>query len=558
MHQPLQVQVCCISAAPSDRDATPPPRLDTPTQCESPTEAISEAATDTPRAQHLISVSLCCCFSSDMDVLTLLLILLSLLLLFWRRYKKRLDLPPGPFPLPLLGNILQGKAVLYESYRKLSEQYGPVFTVWLGSTPVVVLCGYEVLKDALIDHAHLFGARGSLPITERLTKGYGIVGVNGERWKQMRRFAVTTLRNFGMGKRSMEERIQEEALHLVQAIQQAGGERLDPLDLLERSVNNIINLVVFGRRWDYEDKQCLKYLSITNSLIGLIRSPLGLIYSAFPRIMRYLPGPHQKIFQDSDVLTSFFREQIHSHWNTLDFDSPRDFIDCFLIKANEEKDLNESEFCSDNLVYSILDLYVAGTETTTNTMQFALLVMMKYPHIQVKVQMEIDKAVGSDRLPGVADRAHMHYTNAVIHEIQRFLDLVPMALPHMVTEDTVFRGFNIPKGTTVIPILGSALWDPGHWKSPEELNPEHFLNEKGQFCNQAAFIPFSAGKRICPGEGLARMEIFIFFTALLQKFTIRAANSTDTFNLGTLRRAFRKKGLFYQLRAIPRTCTVEN
>ncbi|OCT68830.1 cytochrome P450 2A13 [Xenopus laevis] len=496
-----------------------------------------------------------------MEVLTLLLsllILLSIVLMSWRRHKKRLDLPPGPVPLPLLGNVLQGNTKLYESHRKLSKQYGPVFTIWMGSTPAVVLCGYEVLKDALIIHSHQFGARGSMPVTERLSKGYGIIGVNGERWKQMRRFVLTTLRNFGMGKRSMEEKIQEEVQHLVQAVEQTGGELLDPLDLLERSVNNIINFTVFGRRWDYEDKQCLKYLNITNSLIGFIRSPLGVTYAAFPRIMRYLPGPHQKIFQDSEVLTSFFHEQIRFHWNTLDSDSPRDLIDCFLIKSNEEKDLNESEFCTENLVHSIQNLYVAGTETTTNTLQFGLLVMLKYPHIQAKVQMEIDKIVGSDRLPGLADRAQMHYTNAVIHEIQRFLDLVPMALPHMLTEDTVFRGFNIPKGTTVIPILGSALWDPALWKTPEEFNPGHFLDEKGQFCSRAAFIPFSAGKRICPGEGLARMEIFLFFTTLLQKFAIRPASPTDTFNLGILRRAFRKKGLFYQMRAIPRTCTEEN
>ncbi|OCT66410.1 hypothetical protein XELAEV_180426616mg, partial [Xenopus laevis] len=82
-------------------------------------------------------------------------------------------------------------------------------------------------------------------------------------------------------------------------------------------------------------EQCLKYLNITKSLIGFIRSPLGVTYAAFPRIMWYLPGPHQKIFQDSEELTSFYHDQIRSHWNTLNSDSPRDFIDCFLIKSNE-------------------------------------------------------------------------------------------------------------------------------------------------------------------------------------------------------------------------------
>ncbi|XP_012825132.2 cytochrome P450, family 2, subfamily C, polypeptide 8, gene 2 isoform X1 [Xenopus tropicalis] len=444
-----------------------------------------------------------------MEPLTIFLCLfIFLLLLFtWKTHKRRVQLPPGPYPLPLLGNVLQGITVLYDSYRKLSEQYGPVFTVWLGSTPMVVLCGYEVLKDALINHSQEFGARGAFPVPERLTDGY--------------------------------------------------GEAFDPLYLLGRAVNNIINLIVFGRRWDYKDKMMIKLFNIINSILLFLRSPLGVIYSALYQIMQHLPGPHQKIFHDSETVKSFIREQINSHKETLDSDSPRDYIDCFLIKANQEKDHHSSEFSQENLVNTVFDFFVAGTETATNTIQFSLLVIITYPHIQAQVQKEIDKVVGPDRLPGIADRAQMPYTNAVIHEIHRFLDLVPLSLPHMATQDTVCRGFRIPKGTTVIPLIGSALCDPAHWETPEEFNPEHFLNQNGEFYIPPAFMPFSAGKRVCLGEGLARMEIFLFFTALLQKFTIRVANQTDTFNLRTLRRAFRKKGLFYQLRAMPRTCTVE-
>eukprot|EP00079_Xenopus_tropicalis_P029601 XP_012825132.1 PREDICTED: cytochrome P450, family 2, subfamily C, polypeptide 8, gene 2 isoform X2 [Xenopus tropicalis] len=444
-----------------------------------------------------------------MELLTIFLCLfIFLLLLFtWKTHKQRVQLPPGPYPLPLLGNVLQGITVLYDSYRKLSEQYGPVFTVWLGSTPMVVLCGYEVLKDALINHSQEFGARGAFPVPERLTDGY--------------------------------------------------GEAFDPLYLLGRAVNNIINLIVFGRRWDYKDKMMNNLFNIINSILLFLRSPLGVIYSALYQIMQHLPGPHQKIFHDSEKVKSFIREQINSHKETLDSDSPRDYIDCFLIKANQEKDNHLSEFSQENLVNTAFDFFIAGTETTTNTIQFSLLVIITYPHIQAQVQMEIDKVVGPDRLPGIADRAQMPYTNAVIQEIHRFLDLAPLSLPHMATQDTVFRGFRIPKGTTVIPLIGSALWDPAHWETPEEFNPEHFLNQNGEFYIPPAFMPFSAGKRVCLGEGLARMEIFLFFTALLQKFTIRVANQTDTYNLRTLRRAFRKKGLFYQLRAIPRTCTVE-
>ncbi|OCT68831.1 cytochrome P450 2C20 [Xenopus laevis] len=495
-----------------------------------------------------------------MELLTMFLCLsiFLLLLLTWKIYKKRIQLPPGPFPLPLLGNVLQGTTVLYDSYRELSEQYGPVFTVWLGSTPMVVLCGYEVLKDALINHSQEFGARGSSPVPERLTNGYGVISTNGLRWQQLRRFSATTFRNIGIGKRSMEERMQDEVRHLIQAVQDTGGEAFNPLNVLGRAVNNIINLMVFGKRWDYKNKTMLRLFNIVNDILLFLRSPLGVTYAALNQIMRHLPGPHQKVFRESEIAKSFIREQINSHRNTLDSEYPRDYIDCFLIKADQEKDLHSSEFIQENLVNTIFDFFVGGTETTTNTIQFSLLVIITHPCVQARVQKEIDKVVGPDRLPGIADRVHMPYTNAVIHEIQRFLDLVPLSLPHMATQDTVFRGFKIPKGTTVIPLIGSALWDPAQWETPEEFNPEHFLNQNGEFYMRPAFMPFSAGKRVCLGEGLARMEIFLFFTALLQKFTIRAANQTDTFDLRTLRRAFRKKGLFYEMRAIPRTYTAEN
>ncbi|XP_071968574.1 cytochrome P450 2A13-like [Engystomops pustulosus] len=482
-----------------------------------------------------------------------LFLLISLLITTWRIQRRRLSLPPGPAPLPFLGNLFQGSFVLYESYLKLSKEYGPVFTVWLGNSPVVVLCGYSVVKDALINNSHRFGDRGYLPITGRMANGYGIISTNGERWRHTRRFAVTVLRNFGMGKRSMEQRVQEESENLLKAMEAECGEPFNPQAVLGWAVNNVINLVVFGKRWDYKDKTFLKLLNVTNDLFNFVRSPLGAAYVAFERIMKHLPGRHQKVFQECEGMKSFIREQIESHRKTLNPDLPQDFIDCFLIRAKQENEMNCEEFSVDNLVVTAFELFIAGTETTLNTLHFSLLLMIQNPHIQEKVQKEIDTVVGPSRKPAISDRSRMPYTNAVIHEIMRYLDIVPMALAHKVSGDTIFRGFMIPKGTTVLPMLGSILSDPECWKSPWDFNPENFLDQSGLFCTNDAWMPFSAGKRLCPGEGLARMEIFLFLTALLHKFTFKPANPSDTYDLCTSRRAFRKTGLSYYLRAYPRT-----
>ncbi|NWI70083.1 CP2K1 protein, partial [Todus mexicanus] len=110
------------------------------------------------------------------------------------------------------------------------------------------------------------------------------------------------------------------------------------------------------------------------------------------------------------------------------------------------------------------------------------------------------------------------YTDAVVHEIQRFANIVPMSLPHETTEDVTLKGYFIPKGTYIIPLLASVLQDKSQWEKPDIFYPEHFLDSEGKFVKKDAFMPFSAGRRICAGETLAKMELFLFFTSLLQRF----------------------------------------
>ncbi|CAJ0953266.1 unnamed protein product [Ranitomeya imitator] len=138
-----------------------------------------------------------------------------------------------------------------------------------------------------------------------------------------------------------------------------------------------------------------------------------------------------------------------------------------------------------------------------------------------KVQNEIENVIGSAQ-PQVEHRKEMPNTDAVIHEIQRFGDIVPGSLPHATTTDITFKGYNLPKGTTVIPLLHSALRDKDYFEKPEEFYPGHFLDSEGKFKKNEAFIPFSLGKRSCAGENLAKMEMFLFFTTLLQNFTFKA------------------------------------
>nr|XP_060642165.1 cytochrome P450 2C18-like [Anolis sagrei ordinatus] len=455
----------------------------------------------------------------------LLVICLSCLLLsaIWKsQANKRGKMPPGPTPLPIIGNALQLKTNHLDlTLRKLSKSYGPIFTLYFGVKPVVVLYGYEAVKEALIDRADEFAARGRMPSMEKYFQGKGILFSNGETWKQLRRFALTTLRNFGMGKKSIEERIREEAQYLLEQLRNTKEQPFDPTFLLNCATSNIICSVVFGKHYDYDDKKFLSIMALMHENFEILNSPWGQLSTLFPSFMDVIPGPHQRVGTNFDKVKAFVMEEVEAHRETLDPASPRDFIDCFYIKMDQEKDNEASEFTIENLLMSAINLFGAGTETTSTTLRYGLLILQKYPEIEEKVQEEIDRVVGRSRAPCMADRGQMPYTDAVIHEIQRFISLIPLSLPHSVNKDTLFRGYTIPKDTTVFPLLTSVLHDDKEFPNPTKFDPHHFLNKDGTFRKSVYFMPFSAGKRICAGEGLARMELFLFLTSILQNFKLK-------------------------------------
>ncbi|XP_072288314.1 cytochrome P450 2C3-like [Pyxicephalus adspersus] len=258
----------------------------------------------------------------------------------------------------------------------------------------------------------------------------------------------------------------------------------------------------------------------TSQHIRTIFSLSRTILNIFPFLLK-LPILPNIIFKEQFYLQKFVLKYMEEHKRTLNPEAPRDFIDHFLLKMKEVEHEEDPDFCDLSLLNIVVGLLAAGTETTASTLKFTLVFIAHYPDVQVKVQKEIDEVTQSLRPPSFEDRPQMPYTHAVIHEIQRILDLVPTALFRSVTKDVQLHGYSIPKGTTITPFLTSVLNDPSQWATPEQFNPEHFLDGEGQFHYQGAFMPFSAGKRVCAGENLARMEIFLLFSALLQKFTLK-------------------------------------
>ncbi|NXE35941.1 CP2K1 protein, partial [Ptilorrhoa leucosticta] len=448
-------------------------------------------------------------FCSPSVVLVFILAFLSILKFFFFWNNQRKNFPPGPRPLPIFFNLLLFDLKRpYRTYLQLSKKYGPVFSVQMGHRKIVVISGYETVKEALVNQADAFAERPKIPLFEDLSKGNGKL--------VMRRFALTTLRDFGMGKKAIEDRIVEEYFFLADTIASQEGMPFDASKIINAAVANIIVSILLGKRFDYKDSRFVRLLNLTNENMRLAGKPLVTMYNIFP-YLGFLLRANKPILRNRDEFHAYIQVTFVEHLKNLDKNDQRSLIDAFLVKQQEEKSTTNGYFHNGNLLSLVSNLFIAGVETISTTLNWGFLLMLKYPEIQKKVQEEIEQVLGSNP-PRIEHRAQMPYTDAVIHEIQRFANILPLDLPHETAADVTLKGYFIPKGTYIIPLLTTVLKDQSQWEKPDTFYPEHFLDANGKFVKKDAFIPFSAGRRICAGETLAKMDFFFFFTSLLQKF----------------------------------------
>ncbi|XP_006866917.1 PREDICTED: cytochrome P450 2D17-like isoform X1 [Chrysochloris asiatica] len=462
------------------------------------------------------------------EALTTLAVALAIFLLLvdlmHRRVRWAARYPPGPVPLPGLGNLLQlDFQDTPHSINQLRRRFGDVFSLQLAWTPVVVLNGLEAVREALVLRGEDTSDRPPMAIYKHLGFGPGAQGVilarYGHAWREQRRFSVSTLRNFGLGKKSLEQWVTQEAACLCAAFEAQAGRPFNPQNLLNKAVSNVIASLTHGRRFEYDDPILLKLLELIQISLKEDTGLVPEVLNAIPVLLN-IPGLASKVFSGQRAFMATLDELVTEHRESRDpAQPPRDLTDAFLDEVEKAKVKPESSFNYENLRLVVADLFSAGMVTTSTTLTWALLLMILHPEVQRRVQQEIDEVLGQERRPEMADQARMPFTTAVVHEVQRFADIVPLGVPHMTSRDTEVQGFLIPKGTMLFLNLSSVLKDEAVWEKPFCFHPQHFLDAQGHFVKQEAFMPFSAGRRSCLGEPLARMELFLFFTCLLQRFS---------------------------------------
>ncbi|XP_078574538.1 cytochrome P450 2U1-like isoform X1 [Branchiostoma floridae x Branchiostoma japonicum] len=454
---------------------------------------------------------------------TALVLLLVFLVTSWL-FRTPKNLPPGPRGWPVAGNIFSlatgHRAVTMTEWAKT---YGPVYRIQLGRETMVVLSGYDVMHEAFLKRGEDFSSRPFNPIVAIINpKRIGILGAPfGTPWKEHRKFTLMSLREFGFGKRSLEGKIMEESVALQAEIVKMGNKPFDISRMVQNAVTNVICSIVFGCRFEYTDGKFKHLMDVLDRAFAT--NLFGQLAVFFP-ILRRVPGlgrGAQIIVDAVGTIKAYIREEMDSHKKTFDSNDIRDLIDSYVREAKSRENDDETTFTDENTERVLFDLFIAGAETTSTTLYWAFLYMILNPDIQTKVQEEIHSVLGHDKPPSTAHRAQMPYTEAVLTEVARIGTILPTSVFHATSRDTSFHGYDIPEGTTVMPNLWSVHHDPERFPNPGKFDPGRFLDAQGRYQRDDHVMPFGIGPRMCLGKQLAEMELFVFFTSLLQHFTFK-------------------------------------
>nr|6OYU_A Chain A, Cytochrome P450 1B1 [synthetic construct]6OYU_B Chain B, Cytochrome P450 1B1 [synthetic construct]6OYV_A Chain A, Cytochrome P450 1B1 [synthetic construct]6OYV_B Chain B, Cytochrome P450 1B1 [synthetic construct] len=451
--------------------------------------------------------------------------------------------PPGPFPWPLIGNAAEVGSAPHLSFARLARRYGDVFQIRLGSCPVVVLNGERAIRQALVQQGAAFAGRPPFPSFQVVSGGRSLAfGRYSERWKVQRRVAHSTVRAFSTGqprsRRVLEQHVLGEARELVRLLVRgsAGGAFLDPAPLTVVAVANVMSAVCFGCRYSHDDAEFRGLLSHNEKFGRTVGA--GSLVDVLPWLQRF-PNPVRTAFRDFQQLNrdfySFVLDKFLRHRSSLrPGAAPRDMMDAFIhTVGKEEAEGNGDSGPRLDLEYvpaTVTDIFGASQDTLSTALQWLLILFTRYPEVQARVQEELDRVVGRDRLPCMDDQPHLPYVMAFLYEAMRFSSFVPVTIPHATTADTSIMGYHIPKDTVVFVNQWSVNHDPVKWPNPEDFNPARFLDKNG-FINKdlaSSVMIFSVGKRRCIGEELSKMQLFLFISILAHQCNFRANPDEDS------------------------------
>ncbi|EKM60777.1 uncharacterized protein PHACADRAFT_133539 [Phanerochaete carnosa HHB-10118-sp] len=459
---------------------------------------------------------------------TLAIVLLSasfILLAHWLATKTRSHhYPPGPKPLPILGNLLNAPSKQqWKTYAAWKILYGDTISFTILGQRIVVLNSLEAAIDLLEKKSAIYSDRPRMFMVGELL-GWAqqlVFSPYNEHFRNMRKLLHRHLGSRGQLEKMepYHELIEAAAARfLVQTLQDDGTD-------FRRLHNNVHNTAgAFTLRIGYgynvgEGKDELVEM-MDEALIGFDAAavPGAFLVDIIPALKwvpSWFPGAAWK--RRAQEWRSLFEQMTEIPYAMAKEQALQGTGTESIVSQNLHQDMSpEQEY---DLKMAVASLYGGGSDTTVAVILSFLLAMTLYPEVQKKAQQEIDSVIGGDRLPLIHDRDQLPYVQALISEVFRWNPIVPLGIPHRSTEDDTYRGYFIPKGSIVVVNMWHLFQDPEIYPEPEAFKPERFLGANPQ--QDIRLFNFGLGRRICPGLNLAEASIFASCAMILAVFDIQ-------------------------------------
>ncbi|GLB41499.1 putative cytochrome p450 [Lyophyllum shimeji] len=448
-------------------------------------------------------------------------------------------MPPGPLGIPIVGNRHQLPAI--KPWRKFAEwnkQYGPVVSIFLGSTPVIILGTARAAWDLLEKRSEIYSSRPRFIVAGEILSDNkrGLMLPNNDHWRKWRKVLHS-----GFHARQAETYKEIQSLESKVALQQILNDPRRYEKHLQRYAASVVTSVTYGRRVDSVDEWIVKENMDAMDYLTSANIPGKYLVESWPWLLKlpralqwFRREPEERRKRDINFLMHLFNDvKTRMQNGTIP-----DCLTSQTISNQARSGLTDLE-----VAYAVSSPFGAGIETTAGTLTVFVLAMLHFPSVMRKAQEELDRVVGFDRMPEFGDQESLPYINAVVNETLRWRPVAVLGgTPHAVTADDAYNNMYIPKGSTIFANLWGIMRDPVMFPSPDDFQPERFL-ETSEPRLKTFELPFGFGRRICPGMHLALNSLFVNVSRILWAFDILPAvdhggnevkpdpwNFTDGFN----------------------------
>ncbi|KAL5720758.1 hypothetical protein ACHQM5_013397 [Ranunculus cassubicifolius] len=430
----------------------------------------------------------------------------------------KLNLPPSPWGLPIIGNLHQLGSLPHHNLRSLAQKHGSLMLLHFGQVPTLIVSSADAAKEIFKTHDVNFLSRPKTKVGDMLFYSSTDVGLcpYGEYWRQVRKIVVSELLSVQRTESFRSVRNQEVDL-MIKRIEKYAPHIVDLSETLMWHMMDVTCGVAFGRKYlgDGCGRNFTKIVREGMHLVGTFNIGDFIPWLAW---VNHLNGFYSMVEKNTKKLDSFLESVIEDHNHHTSGEGVEDLVDV-LLRIEKDGFINGVPFTRDNIKALLLDIFMAGTDSTSSTMVWVMTELIRSPDILAKVQREIRKIAKGKTYITEDDLEEMHYLRMAIKETLRLHPPAPILVPRESEEPKKIFGYDIPAKTRVITNAWAIGRDPLLWDSPDKFLPERFANSCGNYRGvDFEYIPFGPGRRACPGIAYSKPTMEFPLASLLFHF----------------------------------------